>query len=96
MAALADGLNASLDEQVAAGRGLLGLPDAGEGGAETFVQAWIGRIRDPTDHARAGKAGTASVRLVEGVDRPSGKQVTGQAGVPVESGRWWPGARVSV
>ncbi|MFD8609610.1 hypothetical protein [Streptomyces sp. NPDC059631] len=51
MAALAAWLNAPLHEQVAAGRGLLGLPDAGKDGAEAFMHAWIGRIRELTDRA---------------------------------------------
>ncbi|MEV6012305.1 hypothetical protein AB0M29_36565 [Streptomyces sp. NPDC051976] len=57
MAALAAWLEAPLAEQTGTGQGLFRLPGAEEDGAEAFMQAWIGRLHDLTDRARAGRTG---------------------------------------
>lgn len=57
MAAIAAWLEALITEQVDTGQGLLRLPGAEEDGAEAFMQAWIGRLHDLTDRARARRAG---------------------------------------
>ncbi|WP_327341128.1 hypothetical protein [Streptomyces europaeiscabiei] len=57
MAALAAWLEALITEQAGTGQGLLRLPGAEEDGAEAFMQAWIGRLHDLTDRARARRTG---------------------------------------
>ncbi|MEU4489825.1 hypothetical protein AB0H94_33875 [Streptomyces purpurascens] len=57
MAALAAWLEALITEQAGTGQGLLRLPCAEEDGAEAFMQAWIGRLHDLTDRARARRTG---------------------------------------
>ncbi len=57
MAALAAWLEALITEQAGTGQGLLRLLRAEEDGAEAFMQAWIGRLHDLTDRARARRTG---------------------------------------